>query len=208
MRERFSLWCTVLYSRLLECMRSSINLWCYLFCPARHHICIWASTNHHARCNLPRPYYPQTPLSLCHLAFDSPTHSAIQRLALSIPFFLSFFLTHATSQMGSILWAAESSWADTLTDSEELIPSSQEPMKDMLKGNQSGFSANSWLQRKHRQTGGKRETEERKSATPRGDFFLSWFFPPKNFSSTQAIFIFKQHVKLEGMIQREIQVFS
>lgn len=45
---------------------------------------------------------PLQPL-LYHLASDSPTHSAIQGLALSILFFRSFFLTHATSQMGSIL---------------------------------------------------------------------------------------------------------
>lgn len=132
------MYCTVLYSRLLECMRSSVNLWCYLLCPTSVFELQQITIPH---CNLPEPYYTQTPLSLYHLAFDSPTHSAIQRLTLPIPFFLSLSLflshthiyslshTHATSQMGSILWTRGSSWADTLTDTEKLIPSSQDEKK-------------------------------------------------------------------------------
>lgn len=79
-----------------------------------------------------------------------------------------------------------------------------EPMKDMLEGNQSGSSANSWLQRKHRQRSGKKETEQRKSATPGGVFPSLLFF--LGFSPTQASRIFQQHVGLRRMIQKEIQV--
>ena len=132
---------------------------------------LYLSSNKLLRCNLPRPYYIENPLSLHHLAFDSPTHE----ISALYPF-LPVCLSHTTSQMGSILWTAESSWAQTLTDIQRRVPSSQEKHRTneiLLKGNQSDASANSWPQRKHRQRAGKKETGERKSATPRGDFPLA-----------------------------------
>lgn len=78
-------------------------------------------------------------------------------------------------------------------------------MKDTLKYNQSGFSANSWLQRKHRQRGGKKETDERKSAIPKGDFPLSFFL---DFSPTQNQSHFSTSCRAgTDDTQRNIQVF-
>lgn len=79
-------------------------------------------------------------------------------------------------------------------------------MKDMLEGNQSGSSANSWLQRKHRQRSGKKETEQRKSATPGGVFPSLLFF--LGFSPTQASRIFQQHVGPRRMIQKRNTGFA
>lgn len=167
-----------------------------------------------SRCNLPRPYYTETPLSLYHLTFDSPTHSAIQRLALSILFFLSFFLTHthATSQMGSIVWKSESSWADTLTASEKLIPSSQEKNwtnERLLRVTNQASPLTAGSRENTDRGAGKKETDERKSATPGGNF-PSYPVFPLAFSPTKASCIIKQNVQLgnEGdrYREREIQV--
>lgn len=122
-----------------------------------------------SRSNLPRPYYEETSLSSHHLAFDSPTHSATQRLALSIPFFLSVFLTHAKSQIHPV-----KHW-EQLSE-QQLIASSQE--KDWTnerytKSNQSCFSANSWLQRKLPQRGGKKERQDSEQLLEK--MFLSHF---------------------------------
>lgn len=75
-------------------------------------------------------------------------------------------------------------------------------MKDML--GVTNHAANSWLQRKLRPRGGKKEPDERKSATPRGDFPLPFFL---DFFPTQASGIFQQHAGLERMTRKEIQVF-
>lgn len=157
-------------------MQSSVNLQSYLICPTQLPHLYLSLNKSRSHCNLHRPHHHRDPSLRVSSGFWWSRSSAIQRLALSIPFFLPSFLTHA------IRWdpsCERQRAAAELTGKERerkrnsfLLPRRKktEPVKDSLKGNQSGFCANSWLQRKHRPTSGKKETHERKSATTGGDF--------------------------------------
>lgn len=98
-----------------------------------------------------------------HLASDSPTHSATQRLALLIPFFPSFFLTHAKSRIPPV---NDREQLSAHTDTQLIPPSKEkkqktkrktEPMRDMLGVTNPASLQTAGSRQKPQQRSGKKE---------------------------------------------------
>ena len=111
--------------------------------------------------------------------------------------------------MGSIPWTTASSWADTPTDSERLIPPSQEKRPNQWKicwrvTNQAPLQTAG--SRENTDRGVERRRQNRESQQLLEEFFPLLFF--LGFSPTQASHIFQQHVGLRRMIQKRNAGFA